>query len=398
MRHSSVNEHQQDGEDIRMQSSPYMSSSMSHHEDQEDAIPSRSIVLAREEDLDAAKANFRQIYSIHIYSLGPSRVQNLQILSDNNRAISEKYANEDPFIFGEKYGVIHNVGVKRRTGRRLPVEAQPSRAETLSEKSSNKTQGGHREHKSAIESSDRPSPSDDSTRSTPQSVTVRDIQAKRPRDLEGKSANKPAPAKREQSDIFKSFSKPKANLKHENTASSTSASPAPNRGHSESQSVQEDEDMKDASEDEQDEELIASNTVNITTSKSRSERAEELRKMMEDEDEEVEDAVEDTPQISQQSEPVDASISQKESSTEPTVVNEGRRRGRRKVMKKKTIKDEEGYLVTKEEPAWESFSEEEPPSRKQKTAVSTPISSVGKGKKSGGKPGQGSIMSFFGKK
>ena len=40
--------------------------------------------------------------------------------------------------------------------------------------------------------------------------------------------------------------------------------------------------MKDASEDEQDEELIASNTVNITASKSRSERAEQLRKMMED--------------------------------------------------------------------------------------------------------------------
>ena len=41
--------------------------------------------------------------------------------------------------------------------------------------------------------------------------------------------------------------------------------------------------MKDASEDEQDEELIASNTVNITASKSRCERAEQLRKMMEDE-------------------------------------------------------------------------------------------------------------------
>ena len=98
VRESSVNEHQHDGEDIRMQSSPYMSSSMSHHEDQEDAIPSRSIILASEEDLDgkrdmrvigfqstlycplltnisAVKANFWQIYSIQIYSLGPSRVQ-----------------------------------------------------------------------------------------------------------------------------------------------------------------------------------------------------------------------------------------------------------------------------------------------------------------------------------
>ena len=61
-------------------------------------------------------------------------------------------------------------------------------------------------------------------------------------------------------------------------------------------------------------------------------------------DEEVEDAVGNTSQISQQSEPVDASLSQKESSTEPLIVNGGRRRGRRKVLKKKTIKDEEGYL------------------------------------------------------
>ena len=55
VRESSVNEHQQDGEDIPMQSSPYMGSSMSHHEDQEDAIPSRSIVLASGEDLDGKR-------------------------------------------------------------------------------------------------------------------------------------------------------------------------------------------------------------------------------------------------------------------------------------------------------------------------------------------------------
>ena len=51
--------------------------------------------------------------------------------------------------------------------------------------------------------------------------------------------------------------------------------------------------------------------------------------------------------------------------------------------------------MTKEEPAWESFSEDEPP-EKQKTLAST--ATMGKGKKSGGKPGQGNIMSFFEKK
>ena len=56
-------------------------------------------------------------------------------------------------------------------------------------------------------------------------------------------------------------------------------------------------------------------------------------------DEEMEDSRDDAPQISQ------SSISQKQTSPEPSVVvSAGRRRGRRKVMKKKTIKDEEGYL------------------------------------------------------
>lgn len=52
--------------------------------------------------------------------------------------------------------------------------------------------------------------------------------------------------------------------------------------------------------------------------------------------------------------------------------------------------------MTKEEPAWESFSEDEPPP-KETTPAST-ASSTAKGKKMGEKPGQGNIMSFFGKR
>ena len=57
-------------------------------------------------------------------------------------------------------------------------------------------------------------------------------------------------------------------------------------------------------------------------------------------------------------------------------------------------------LVTKEELAWESFSEDEPaPSNKLRAPTSTaPSTAGGKGKKAGVKPGQGNIMSFFGKK
>lgn len=62
-------------------------------------------------------------------------------------------------------------------------------------------------------------------------------------------------------------------------------------------------------------------------------------------DEEMEDTGDGAPQMSQEPEPVDGPASQRATSLEaPIVVSGGRRRGRRKVMRKKTSKDEEGYL------------------------------------------------------
>jgi DNA polymerase delta subunit 3 len=55
-----------------------------------------------------------------------------------------------------------------------------------------------------------------------------------------------------------------------------------------------------------------------------------------------------------------------------------------------------GATVTKEEPVWESFSEDEPvapPKAKPPTSSTT-----SKPKKGAAKAGQGNIMSFFGKK
>lgn len=108
-----------------------------------------------------------------------------------------------------------------------------------------------------------------------------------------------------------------------------------------------------------------------------------------------------------------------EQDQEPEVtISNGRRRGRRKVMKKKTTRDAEGYLVTREEAAWESFSEDEPiPQPRQQPEVKNLMGSgAGPGEKSAdgagasgadkatkdkarkAKPGQGNIMNFFVKK
>lgn len=50
-----ANGHQQDGGDAHMQSSPFMSSSMPHEENDENMFGSRSIMLAREDDLEGKK-------------------------------------------------------------------------------------------------------------------------------------------------------------------------------------------------------------------------------------------------------------------------------------------------------------------------------------------------------
>ena len=100
--------------------------------------------------------------------------------------------------------------------------------------------------------------------------------------------------------------------------------------------------------------------------------------------------------------------SEKEAVPEPTGPK--RKRGKRKVMKKRTTKDEDGYLVTKEEAAWESFSESD--NEPAKKTVSTQKSAFGAktqgsqgssqktaaSGKAGTKKGKGDIMSFFGKK
>jgi DNA polymerase delta subunit 3 len=90
---------------------------------------------------------------------------------------------------------------------------------------------------------------------------------------------------------------------------------------------------------------------------------------------------------------VSQEVSSKKEQEVPTVSTQGgRRRGRRQVKKKKTIKDEEGYLVTKEELVWESFSEDEPAPPLKTKLTATKGADKGKGGQ------KGNIMSFFSKK
>ncbi|RYP37056.1 hypothetical protein DL767_003119 [Monosporascus sp. MG133] len=133
---------------------------------------------------------------------------------------------------------------------------------------------------------------------------------------------------------------------------------------------------------------------------TRRDRQAELRRMMEESDEEEAESKPHSPA----EEPVEEEPSAPEPEPkveEPTEVvsssGDGRRRGRRRVMYKKQIMDDQGYLVTIQEPGWESFSEEEPPPSQKPKPVKT-TQPTAKPKKPAGKGGQGNIMSFFGKK
>ena len=93
-------------------------------------------------------------------------------------------------------------------------------------KASSKNQGINKVAKNAVKPFDGSSTSDKSNGSTSKAVVALETKVERPRDAEEKPASKRSAAK-ESSEIFKSFSRPKTSLKHENTGISISASPVP---------------------------------------------------------------------------------------------------------------------------------------------------------------------------
>ncbi|KAJ5873951.1 uncharacterized protein N7529_002381 [Penicillium soppii] len=357
-------------EDELMQSSPYLPSSMPNQDGASNSIRTASIILRAD-----AKLTFQSISTIHIYSLEPTTLPDLNVLVDASREIANTHAQEDPLECGKQWGMIQSLNVKRRTGARPPSAPTPATRVPAA----------------------KPSPSIESTvpakRPLQKEAPPANAEASKPDDSKSQSSSttnsqatsktsgKPAPPKREKSNLFSSFAKAKPKAK-----APTPAEPA-------AQDVV----LDDASEEEEEaEELFPDSTdkATIATRESRKEREERLKKMMDDDeadDEEMPDAEEEP---EREPTPIEQPPPSKPAELkEHVTVNGGRRRGKRQVMKKTTVKDEEGFLVTREEPTWESFSEDEP-APKKKPAVNVPKGKAGKAQGQG----QGNIMSFFGKK
>ncbi|CAK3989976.1 DNA polymerase delta subunit 3-like [Lecanosticta acicola] len=371
---------QDDDEDAVMQSSPPLpSSSMPKPEEEpEQAVPVKSIMLVKEEHMEQARELFETITGMHIYSLQAKALGDVHVLTDCNRRVAADYASEDPLKEWKQYGTIQNPNVRRRTGKRPPPQPTTSATKPDAVKARITAAAAAKSSAAEVLSASKTSPKD----TTPEPV---------------KSAtNKPTAAKKSESGLFKAFAKgaakPKKAEPEKPSKPGAHAEDVPMTGFSDD----EDDDGEDGGLPEE----LAD--VKAPSGKSKSDREAELKAMMEQEDEPMEDAaapaeeeLEAEEEVKHEEGAIDkVEPQEKQERKEHVTVENGRRRGRRRVMKKKTVKDEDGYIVTREEPAWESFSEDEPAPKKPK--VQAPISNKpAPGGKKGGKPGQGNIMSFF---
>ena len=325
------NAESQDSEDAVMQSSPPIPNSSAPQAAEDDAEPTpiRSILIVKEEHLQKAKATFEQITGIHVYSLAAGGLSDVNSLTECNRKIAVEYASEDPLLAWKQYGTIQNPNVKRRTQKRAPPAASvPAVKEAPKPKSVPALE------RQASKASNESGP--DSAKATPVPEKNTDATKK-------KTATKPATIKRQPTDLFKSFARGANKAKAASAESSAAASPAATTP------AKEDESMGGMSDDDpdnpiEDEEM----EVEAGSGKSKKEREADLKAMMDMDDEPMEDVEEDTNQGAidtlKESEAEDSQGAKQEEPKETMTVENGRRRGRRRVMKKKTVKDDEGYL------------------------------------------------------
>ncbi|KXT08221.1 hypothetical protein AC579_5567 [Pseudocercospora musae] len=367
-----------------MNSSPPMPSSSFHQPDVEhsgstrDVVPAKVLMLVREEHLEKARAQFESITGIHIYSLQPNGLSDFQLLTDRNRSVLSDYASEDSLKEWKQYGVIQNANVKRRTRQNAPPISPPAASAKKPEPATAKPVAAP------------PQPAREDSQDAKTSTTSA------PAETAVSSTTKNGVTSKKEGGLFKAFAKGAAKPKKPDSQRS-SAAPSP---------PAEDAPMTGFSDDDDDNDDVATFAEPEETTEpsgpSRKDRKAELEAMMNQEDESMDDAPEPADERAPEDESqhddgaIDKKAAKEEAPKETITVENGRRRGRRRVMKKKTVKDEEGYLVTKEEPVWEEFSEEEPAPKKAK--VSPPAPSSKAGEKKTAKKGQGNIMSFFGKR
>lgn len=195
-----------DEEDTMMASSPpYMSSIPSSMPEAEEPVEmpvlQTYIVLVREEELEKTKAEFSEITSIHIYSLEPGPVENLNILSVCNHEIATEHASEDPLEQWRTYGCIHNPYIKRRVAKFAPAPPAAAAKAALKPVAKPDVTAQLKEKETAAARRGSASGENTSGRSTPQPTVAGSKTVKK--------TDSKVNLKRSTSDIYKSFAKSK---------------------------------------------------------------------------------------------------------------------------------------------------------------------------------------------
>ncbi|POS80696.1 hypothetical protein DHEL01_v200893 [Diaporthe helianthi] len=295
----------------------------------------------------------------------------LQLLADVSKPIIDQPAEDGPASRQHSLGPIRNPYMRRRErpGAAAKPTAAASKAPDAKPTTSKQAPSAQAKVRDEAVSEQKSGPKE----STP---------------LPSGSKKPPAGLKRGASGgIMQSFAKAASKPKKASTPQPTAASTA------------EDPPMQELSDDGEDDTVVEPKVEDDKAHNTRKDRQEALKRMMEEESEDDEPDKEDTPMEEPEDE-IPEPEPVKEAKPEPAEVissaSNGRRRGKRRVMKKKTVMDDQGYLVTVQESGWESFSEDEPapPAAKKKIEVG---SQPAKPKKAAAK-GQGNIMSFFSKK
>ncbi|ROT41853.1 hypothetical protein SODALDRAFT_347001 [Sodiomyces alkalinus F11] len=396
----------------------------------DEEVFTQTLSLASQDRLSEVLSTYQHVTSFQVYSLSAHPLKQVQLLSDVTREVLD-YSHEDSAERSKQYGSMFNAHMRKRDRHGKRPQAAPVSSANPVEKKAAITP--------ASSSSGPKKPTEKTTEKTTEKPTEAAAKVKEePKDTAVKEEKPPAKTRKaapptlkrgassSSGGIMSAFSK--AVAKASSKSASASSTPKP-----EEQTTPV---LSDDGEDDSEAVPAPKKVADDTAARAKKQREDELRLMMEESDgeeseqkEEDEEMGEDAPieeapepeveaeaEAEAEAEP-EAKTKSKKREAEPTEIisasGDGRRRGRRRVMKKKQTVDSQGYLVTIQEPGWESFSEDETPSTpasapapapaptSSKAKISSTSSPAGsqssKGKKAGARS-QGSIMSFFSKK
>lgn len=336
-----------------------------------DEVAVHTLALIKEEELQDALQQYDEVTSIHIYSLAPHPLKDFQLLADTAQQVMKITLADDSPSSNKIYGTFTNPNVRKRERRGPKPNLTPAAAKSQPEPQ--------------VKQDSKPAVKEEPKVAQPADPKERIAVATAKKSTAAPSLKRQGSS----GGIGQMFAKAAAKPKK----------PPPKPREEEPSPT-----FSDDGEDEGDAMPEPKKETEAAASARRN-RQTELRRMMEESDDDEPAAKAD----SDADEPMEEPEPEPEPEQKPKVeegpvevvssTGGGRRRGRRRVTKKKQIMDDKGYLVTIQEQAWESFSEDEAPSPPPKPKVEKAPAEkpAGKGKKGAAK-GQGNIMSFFSKK